>query len=216
MSRAELARYPPLSPTATTSHEQGAKTSPAATTACTQGTSSSLLDTLAHCYISHCTPGPSPCAYKRKVQGPLKGGLAARGRMGRHAHKPLALSHADACNSLLQAHPTWARDKHEGRGFPLLRMSPSDFFPPSRSISRRPIWAGARGDNLLVGPGTPWVRNADNSLVRMCATKLFMCRLGTCIDLCLVVCISTFRTDIAHVWFVCIRTCIRKSTQINL
>jgi hypothetical protein len=28
-------------------------------------------------------------------------------------------------------------------------------FPPSRSISRRPIWAGARGDNSLVGPGTP-------------------------------------------------------------
>jgi hypothetical protein len=23
------------------------------------------------------------------------------------------------------------------------------------SVSRRPIWAGTRGDNLLVGPGTP-------------------------------------------------------------
>jgi hypothetical protein len=77
-------------------------------------------------------------------------------------HKPLALSHANACNPLLQAHPTWARDKHEGRGFPLLRLSPSGFFPPSRSVSRRPIWAGARGDNLLVGPGTPRVRNTDN------------------------------------------------------
>jgi hypothetical protein len=62
---------------------------------------------------------------------------------------------------LLQAHPTWARDKHEGRGFHLSRLSPSGFFPPSRSVSRRPIWAGARGDNLLVGPGTPRVRNAD-------------------------------------------------------
>jgi hypothetical protein len=61
----------------------------------------------------------------------------------------------DACNPLLQAHPTWAWDKHEGRGFPLLRLSPSGFFPPSRSVSCRPIWAGARGDNLLVGPGTP-------------------------------------------------------------
>jgi hypothetical protein len=28
-------------------------------------------------------------------------------------------------------------------------------FPPSCSVSRRPIWAGTRGDNLLVGPGTP-------------------------------------------------------------
>jgi hypothetical protein len=61
-------------PTATTSHEQGAKTSPAATMACTQGTSSSPLDTLAHCYNSHCTPGPSPYAYKRKVHGPLTEG----------------------------------------------------------------------------------------------------------------------------------------------
>jgi hypothetical protein len=37
-------------------------------------------------------------------------------------------------------------------------------FPPSRSVSRRPIWAGARGDNLLVGPGTPWGRNADSTV----------------------------------------------------
>jgi hypothetical protein len=77
-------------------------------------------------------------------------------------HRPLAPSRVDACNPLLQAHPTWARDKHEGRGFPLLRLSPSGFLPPSRSVSRRPIWAGARGDNLLVGPGTPpRCRNAD-------------------------------------------------------
>ena len=62
---------------------------------------------------------------------------------------------------LLQAHPTWARDKHEGREFPLLRLSPSGFFPPSRSVSRRPIWAGARSDNLLVGPRDPRGRNAD-------------------------------------------------------
>jgi hypothetical protein len=34
---------------------------------------------------------------------------------------------------------------------------PPAVFPPSRSASRRPIWAGARGDNLLVGPGTPGV-----------------------------------------------------------
>ena len=28
-------------------------------------------------------------------------------------------------------------------------------------VSRRPIWAGARGDISLVGPGTPRSRNAD-------------------------------------------------------
>jgi hypothetical protein len=31
------------------------------------------------------------------------------------------------------------------------------FFPSLCSVSRRPIWAGARSDNLLVGPGTPGV-----------------------------------------------------------
>jgi hypothetical protein len=59
-----------------------------------------------------------------------------RGRTGRRAHRPLAPSHADACNPLLQAHPTWARGKHEGRGFPLLHLSPSGFSPlraPSRA-----------------------------------------------------------------------------------
>jgi hypothetical protein len=35
-----------------------------------------------------------------------------------------------------------------------LRLLP---FPPSRSALRRPIWAGARGDISLVGPGTPRV-----------------------------------------------------------
>jgi hypothetical protein len=34
--------------------------------------------------------------------------------------RPLAPSRVDACNPLLQAHPTRARDKHEGRGIPPL------------------------------------------------------------------------------------------------
>jgi hypothetical protein len=102
--------------------------------------------------------------------------------MGRRAHRPLAPSRADACNPLLQAHPTWARDKHEGRGFPLLRLSPSDFLPPSRSVSRRPIWAGAHGDNLLVGPGTPRGRNADSlvSLLHMHSLESLAIVLVTC------------------------------------
>jgi hypothetical protein len=73
----------------------------------------------------------------------------------------LSLSLADACNPLLQAHPTWAQDNTEAAGFPF-----ACFFPPSCSVSRRPIppfvlrlrdntEAGTRGDNLLVGPGTP-------------------------------------------------------------
>jgi hypothetical protein len=78
--------------------------------------------------------------------------------MGRRV-KSLALSHADACNPLLQAHPTWVQDNTKVAGFPL-RLSPP-FFPPSCSVSRRPIWAGTRSENLLVGPGTPQGRNAD-------------------------------------------------------
>jgi hypothetical protein len=63
----------------------------------------------------------------------------------------LSLSLANACNPLLQAHLPWAQD-NTSRGSP--------FFPLC-SISRRPIWAGTRSDNLLVGLGTPWGRNAD-------------------------------------------------------
>jgi hypothetical protein len=54
----------------------------------------------------------------------------------------------NACNPLLQAHPPWAQD-NTSHGSP---------FPPLCSISRRPIWAGTRSDNLLVGPRTPGVK----------------------------------------------------------
>jgi hypothetical protein len=40
-------------------------------------------------------------------------------------------------------------------------------FPPSCSVSRRLIWAGTRGDNLLVGPGTPRGRNADTNIQQL-------------------------------------------------
>jgi hypothetical protein len=114
-------------PTATTSHEQGAKTSPTATTACTLGSSSSLLDTLAHCYTPHCTPGPSPYTYKRKVQGPRTKRLAAQEN---GLPDSLSLSLADDYNPLLQAHPTWAQDNTEAAGFPFL------LFLPLRAPSR--------------------------------------------------------------------------------
>jgi hypothetical protein len=44
--------------------------------------------------------------------------LAARGRgRDRRSRKAArSLTRVDACNPLLQAHPTWARDEHEGRG----------------------------------------------------------------------------------------------------
>jgi hypothetical protein len=72
------------------------------------------------CYTPHCTPGSSPCAYKRKDQGPLtEGWPRGEGRDDARV-RPLAPSRVDACNPLLQAHPTWAQDKHEGRGIPPL------------------------------------------------------------------------------------------------
>jgi hypothetical protein len=67
--------------------------------------------------------------------------------------RPLAPSPAwNACNPLLQAHPTWARDEHEGHGISTSLTPP---FPPSRSASRRPIWVVARDDILTRRPRDP-------------------------------------------------------------
>jgi hypothetical protein len=42
-----------------------------------------------------------------------------------------SLSRVDACNPLLQAHPTWARDEHEGRGISTsLTPVSGRLFPP--------------------------------------------------------------------------------------
>jgi hypothetical protein len=112
--------------------------------------------TYCYSYTPRCTPGPSPYAYKRKVQGSRTGRLATRENGPTHKALALALSHANACNPLLQAHPTWARDNTKAAGFPFAVS------PPLCTISCRPIWAGARSDNLLVGPGTPQGRNADS------------------------------------------------------
>jgi hypothetical protein len=133
-------------PTATTSHEQGSNTSPTATSACTQGSGSSPLDMLAHCYAPRCTHGPSPYIYKRKVQGPHTRGWP-RGRTGRCTRLSLSLSPSRTlvtpyCKRIRPGHRTT-----RGRGSPY-------YFPPLCSVSRRPIWAGTRSDNLLVGPGT--------------------------------------------------------------
>jgi hypothetical protein len=68
-----------------------------------------------------------------------------------------SLSRVDACNPLLQAHPTWARDKHEGRGIPtsLTPVSGRLTFPPSRSASRSTHLGWGTRRHSLVGLGTP-------------------------------------------------------------
>jgi hypothetical protein len=72
---------------------------------------------------------------------------------GRADEQALSLSLANACNHLLQAHPPWAQD-NTSRG----SLSCS----PLCSVSRRPIWAGTRSDNLLIGPWTPGVETPTN------------------------------------------------------
>jgi hypothetical protein len=136
-------------PTATTSHEQGPKTSPTATTACTWGSGSSLLDTLAHCYTPHCTPVPSPYVYKRKVQG-SRTRRWSRGRTSQHIRLSLSLSPTRTLVTpyYKRIHPGCRTT--QGRGFPLL-------FSPLCPVSRRPILARTRNDNLLVDLGTPGV-----------------------------------------------------------
>ena len=68
-----------------------------------------------------------------------------------------SLSRVDACNPLLQAHPTWARDEHEGRGIPtsLTPVSGCLALPPSRSPSRSTHLGWGTRRHSLVGPGTP-------------------------------------------------------------
>jgi hypothetical protein len=85
-----------------------------------------MLDTLAHYYTPHCTPGPSPYAYKRKVQGSLTRRLATR-ENGLADNLSLSLSHSPSrmlVTPLLQAHPTWAQGNTKAAGFPFCCFSP--------------------------------------------------------------------------------------------
>jgi hypothetical protein len=114
--------------TTTLSRTQGSSISPTATLACTQGSAISLPDTLAHSYTPHCTSGPSPCIYKREVQG-LPAGGSRGGRANEHTH---SLSR-DTCNPYYEHPPV--RDNTS-------RVS------LLCSILRQPIWAGARNDKI--------------------------------------------------------------------
>jgi hypothetical protein len=128
-------------PAATPSHVQRPSSPPTATLACTQGLGTPLPDTLEHSYAPRCTPGLSPCLYKRGVLGHPEGG-SCEGSGGRTLCPPLSLSLTRrACNPYCERHP-WCR----------IIQSLSHILC---SIPRQPIWAGTRSDNLLVGPGTP-------------------------------------------------------------
>jgi hypothetical protein len=87
------------------------------------------LDTLALCYtpIVHLDPLLTP------IKGRTRALLQRVGRAGKRTGRrveSLALSSADACNPLLQAHLTWARDNTKAAGFPSC-LSPS-VVPPCK------------------------------------------------------------------------------------
>jgi hypothetical protein len=137
------------SPTATLSPTQGSSISPTATLACTQDSGTSLPDTLAPSYTPHCTPGPSPCIYKREVQG-----LHAKGGAGEQANEQahsLSLSRARTLVTPTTSTPPWCG------------VTRAAFLPcvPSRA---NPSGLGHAATNLLVGPGTPRGRNADKGV----------------------------------------------------
>jgi hypothetical protein len=130
------------SSTATLSRTQGSSTSPTATLACTQGLGTSLLDTLAHSYTPHCTSGPSPCIYKREVQG-----LPAEGRARDEQTNRLSLSVATLVT------PTTSIPRCE-----IIQAA----FPPCVPSCANPSGQGHAATNLPVGPGKPQVRNTNN------------------------------------------------------
>jgi hypothetical protein len=78
-----------------------------------------LLDTLAHCYTPHCTPGPSPYIYKRKVQA----SRTRRWPRGRTGWRTVSLSPSRTLVSPYCKRIRPGRRTTRGRGFPLL------FFP---------------------------------------------------------------------------------------
>jgi hypothetical protein len=48
----------------------------------------------------------------------------------------------DACNPLLQAHPTWARDEHEGRGISTSLSPISDHLTSPFALGLAPTHLG--------------------------------------------------------------------------
>jgi hypothetical protein len=135
--------------TATPSHVQGPSSPPTATLACTEGLGTPLPDTLANSYAPYCTSGPSPCVYKREVQGHPEGG--SRGGKERTNELPLSISLSltrHACNPYYERHP-WCRII---QGLSHLLCS----------IPRQPIWAGARSDFTHRSRDPPRVRNTDS------------------------------------------------------
>jgi hypothetical protein len=133
--------------------------------ACTYGASSPSLDTLALYYtpIVHLDPLLTP------IKGRSKALLKRVGRVGKDG---TALAQGRSLPPARTLVTPYYKRTRPGRGANTkvagstshACLPPAALLPPSRSVSRRPIWAGARGDDSLVGPGTPWFRNTNNTI----------------------------------------------------
>jgi hypothetical protein len=79
---------------------------------------------------------------------------------------PLAsLSRVDAWNPLLQAHPTWARGEHEGRGIP------TSLTPVSGRLASPPFALALALDPLLCDNESA-IRMADNPVEHSCTKHI--------------------------------------------
>jgi hypothetical protein len=132
------------SPMATLPRTQGSSTSPTATLACTQGSGTSLPDTLAHSYTRIVHLDPLLVSIKGRSRAFMRESRAE----GRANEQALSLSLANACNPYYE-HTPWCE---------ITRAALSPCVPSCANPSRQ----GHAATNLLVGPGTPRVRNANN------------------------------------------------------
>jgi hypothetical protein len=73
---------------------------------------------------------------------------------------------------LLQAHPTWARDEHEGRGTSTsLTLDSGHLASPPFALAHALDPSGlGHAAHSLVGLGTPLSRNADNCVLDCCGS----------------------------------------------
>jgi hypothetical protein len=129
------------SPKATLSRTQGSSISPTATLACTQGPDTPLPDTLAHSY--------TPIVHLDPLLASIKGRSRAFMRGGRAGERAKEQAHS---LSRTLVTPTTSTPWCE-----IIRVALSPCVP-SRA---NPTGQGHAATNLLVGPGTPRVRNAD-------------------------------------------------------